>query len=67
MADPKMTTRMYDLTDPTTRATVQEIRKQAIAEAACVVRQYMQGENLNQHVAPITYRLAYLADNPSKP
>jgi hypothetical protein len=58
---------MYDLTDPTTRATVHEIRKQAIAEAAYVVRQYMQGEGLNHHVASITYRMALLADNPPKP
>jgi hypothetical protein len=57
----------YDLTDPTTRATVQEIRKQAIADAAYVVTDYLISEGKRSDCAPIMTRLASLADNPAKP
>ena len=62
-----MANSMYDLTDPTTRATVQEIRKQAIQDAIYVVSKYLIEEESLMTFAPLIARLNAIADNPSKP
>jgi hypothetical protein len=46
---------------------VQEIRKQAIQDAAYVVTDYLISEGKRSDCAPIMTRLAMLADNPAKP
>ena len=44
---------MFDLSDPVTRATVLEIRRQAIAEAVKIVLEYQGLEPVAQRIAKL--------------
>ena len=59
---------MYDLTDPTTRATVQEIRRATIAEAARHMDLFLRRNGWAiADIDALVSVLTDLADNPPKP